>query len=90
VIPTVIFEAGNAHVDMWNAGDVPEVGMNGPSSDAVAVAPEGVVNGNVVGPGAAAADLCVENRGVITGGVDRDFWSMEVPHGISSKDTARS
>ncbi|MBN1461937.1 MAG: hypothetical protein JXA57_20595, partial [Armatimonadetes bacterium] len=61
-------EVGNGDVDVWSAGDVSEVGTNGTVSDAVAVAPEGVVNGNVVvGFGATAADLCIDNKGVISG-----------------------
>jgi len=61
---------GNGDVNVWNEGDVSDVGTNGTSSDAVAVGPEGEVNGNVVvGLGATAPNLCVDNKGVITGAI---------------------
>jgi len=63
-------EVGNGDVDVWNEGDISDVGTNGTSSDAVAVGPEGEVNGNVVvGFGATAPGLCVDNKGVITGAI---------------------
>ena len=61
-------EVGNGEVGAWKEGDISDIGTNGTSWDAVVVAPEDKVNGNVVvGLGAAAPDLCVYNKGVITG-----------------------
>jgi hypothetical protein len=60
----------NGDVDVWNGGHVSDVGTNSTNANAVAVGPEGRVNGNVVvGLGATAPDLCVDNKGEITGTV---------------------
>lgn len=63
-------EVGNGEVDVWNEGDISDVGTNATDSDSVAVGPEGEVNGNVaVGFGATAPGLCVDNKGAITGSI---------------------
>jgi cytoskeletal protein CcmA (bactofilin family) len=45
-----------------------DIGTNSTAADAVTILPQGEVHGNVqVGCGAAAPDLCVDNKGIITG-----------------------
>ncbi len=56
-------------------------GTNGTGWDAVAVAPEGEANGNiVVGLGATAPALCVYNKDIITGTISAFDPSKIPPH----------
>ena len=66
VLPVPADREGYPRVTLLATGWVP--GTNGTSSDAGAVAHEGEVDGDVVvALGATAPDLCVDNKGVITG-----------------------
>jgi len=64
-----------------NVGANADIGTNSTAADAVTILPQGEVHGNVtVGAGAAAPDLCVDNKGIITG----DIAALGVPNLLPS------
>ncbi len=64
-----------------NVGASADIGTNSTAADAVTVLPQGEIHGNVtVGAGAAAPELSVDNRGIITG----DIAALDVPNILPS------
>jgi hypothetical protein len=60
-----------------NLGQEADIGTNSSQANAVQVLPQGEVHGNVtVGVGATAPDLCVDNKGTITGQIS----GLQVPN----------
>jgi len=64
-----------------NVGAKADIGTNSTAADAVTILPQGEVHGNItVGAGAAAPDLCVDNKGTVTG----DIAALDVPNLLPS------
>ena len=60
-----------------NVGARADIGTNSTAAGAVTVLPQGEIHGNItVGAGAAAPNLCVNNKGTITG----DIAALDVPN----------
>ncbi|MCJ7751515.1 MAG: hypothetical protein MUQ65_10545, partial [Armatimonadetes bacterium] len=64
-----------------NVGAKADIGTNSTAADAVTVLPQGEVHGNItVGAGAASPDLCVDNKGTVSG----DIAALDVPNLLPS------